>query len=104
MFIVEIDVVVGMGRRVGDDDITDIIEAVVDDLDQQGLEPSVGTSRVGDDVRFTVGVTVARDEEFEALGDGVAAVKSAFHAAGMGTAGFGVPRDLRSRVQPLQPA
>jgi hypothetical protein len=104
MFLVEIEVVVGMGRRLGDDEITDLIEAVVDDLDRQPLEPSVGTARVGDDVRFTVGATLDRDEAFEALSDGVAAVRAAFHAAGIGTAALGVPRDLRSRVEPLQPA
>ena len=104
MFLVEIEVVLGTGRRLGDEEITALIEAVVDDLDRLPLEPSVGTCRVGDDVRFTVGVTVDQEEEFEALTAGVAAVKAAFHAAGVGTAGLVVPRDLRSRVVPLQPA
>ena len=85
-------------------EITDLVEAVVDDLDRRPQEPSVGTCRVSDDVRFTVGVTVDRDEEFEALSDGVGAVKAAFHAAGIGTAGLGVTRDLRSHVEPLQRA
>ena len=102
MFLVEIEVVLGMGRRLDDEEITDLIEAVVDDLDS--VEPSVGTTRLGDDVRFTVGVTVDHAEEFEALAAGVSAVKAAFHAAGIGTSGLGVPRNLRSRVEPLQPA
>jgi hypothetical protein len=104
MFLVEIEVVLGMGRRLDDEEITDLIEAVVDDLDQLSVEPSVGTARLGDDVRFTVGVTVDQAEEFEALAAGVSAVKAAFHAAGIGTSGLGVPRNLRSRVEPLQPA
>ena len=104
MFLVEIDVTLGTNSRLSDDEITDLIEAVVDDLDQLSVEPSVGTCRNGDDVELTVGVTLDQTEEFEALAVGVAVVKSAFHAAGIGTAGFGVPRGLRSRVVPLQPA
>lgn len=104
MFLVEIEAVVMMARRLTDDEITDLIEMVVDDLDQLPMEPSVGTERLGDEVRFTVGVTVDQEEEFDALAAALAAVKSAFHAAGVGTAGVGGPRELRSRVQPLQPA
>jgi hypothetical protein len=103
MFLVEIDLTLGSERRLADDEITDIIESVVDDLDRLPIEPSVGTSRVGDHVHVTVGVTVDEEEEFDALAFGVAAVKAAFHAAGVGTAGLVVPRDLRSRVVPLQP-
>ena len=36
--------------------------------------------------------------------DGLAAVKAAFSAAGLTPTGLGVPRDVRSRVEPLQPA
>ncbi len=103
MFLVEIEAVVGMGRRLSDDDITDLMEAIVDDLDDLTLEPSVGTCRVGDDVKFTVGVVVDREEEFDALSDGVSAVKAAFHSAGIGTARLFVPRELHSRVL-AQPA
>ncbi len=104
MFLVEIEVVLGMGRKLDDEEITDLIEAVVDDLDQLSVEPSVGTARIGDDVKFTVAVTLDEPEEFEALTAGLGAVKAAFQAAGVGTSPFGVPRDLRSRVEPLQPA
>jgi hypothetical protein len=104
MFLVEIEVVLGMGRRLDEEEIADLIEAVVDDLDQLSVEPSVGTARVGDDVRFTVAVTIDQTEEFAALAAGAGAVQAAFHAAGIGTSGLGVPRNLRSRVEPLQPA
>lgn len=103
MFLVEIEAVVGMGRRLSDDEITDLMEAIVDDLDDLNLEPSVGTCRVGDDVRFTVGVVVDGEEEFDALSHGVPAVKAAFHSAGLGTARLLVPRELHSRVV-AQPA
>lgn len=76
----------------------------MDDLDRLGDEPSVGTRRINDDVEFTVGVTVDEVEEFNALASGAGLIKAAFHAAGIGTAQLIVPRDLRSRVAPLQPA
>lgn len=104
MFLVEIDLTLSSERLLTDDEITDLIETVVDELDRLPIEPSVGTRRVDDQVHVTVGVTVDEVEEFEALTFGVAAVKAAFHAAGVGTAGLVVPRDLRSRVVPLQPA
>jgi len=104
MFLVEIDVTLGTNSRLSDDQITDLIEAVVDDLDELSVEPSVGTRRNGDDLELTVGVTLDQTEEFEALAAGVALVKDAFNAAGIGTAGFGVTRGLRSRVVPLQAA
>lgn len=104
MFLVEVEAVVGAGRRLTDDEITDLIELVVDDLDRLPLEPSVGSARLADDVRFTVGITVDEEDEFDALAVGLAAVKAAFSAAGLTPTGLGVPRDVRSRVEPLQPA
>lgn len=104
MFLVEIDATLGSGRWLTDDEITDLIEVVIDNLDRLPIEPSVGTCRVGDDVSLTVCVTVDEDEEIDALTFGVAVIKAAFHAARIGTAGRVVPRDLRSRVVPLQPA
>lgn len=104
MFVVEIDVTLGSHRRLTDDEITDMIETIVDDLDRLPIEPSVSTHRVGDDLNLVVSVTVEEDEELDALAFGVAAVKAAFHAAGIGTAGLTVPRDLRSRVLAHQPA
>jgi len=103
MFLVEIDLTLGMGRRLSDDEITDLMEAVVDDLDELELEPSVGTCRVGDDVRFTIGVIVDREEELEALAAGSVAVKGALNAAGVEAAHLLVPRELQSRVV-AQPA
>ena len=80
-----------------------VMDTVVDDLEELSVEPSVGTRRVGDDVEFTVDVTVDENDEFEALTVGLAAIKAAFHAAGVGTANFPVSRDVRSRVV-AQPA
>lgn len=103
MYLVEVVAPLTIGRRITEDEVCGLMDTVVDDLDELDVEPSVGTCRVGDDVEFTVDVTVDEDDEFEALTVGLAAIKAAFHAAGVGTANFPVSRDLRSRVVP-QPA
>lgn len=103
MFLIEVIALVGTPRRLSDEEITDIIQIVVDDLDVRSLEPSVGSVRIGDDLEITVGVILDETEEFEALVRATRAVKGAFQSAGIGAAGM-VPRDLRSRTTPLQPA
>ncbi|HVE46552.1 MAG TPA: hypothetical protein VNA57_07375 [Acidimicrobiales bacterium] len=103
MLLVEVNVTLVSDHRLTDDDITDLIEDLVDNLDHSPVEPSVGTRRIDDHVEFIVGVTVDQDEEFEALAFGVGIIKAAFQAAGMGAAQL-VPHDLRSRVLPLQAA
>lgn len=104
MFLVDIVATLGSDHRLADDEITDIIEAVVDDLDRLLLDPSVGTVRVGDDVEIAVSVTVDESEEWDALSTALSAAKAAFLAAGIGTEGVVVPRDLRSQVKPRQAA
>src|SRR5262245_13809444 len=104
MFLVEVVATVGCDRRLTDDEITDLIESMVDRLDEQALGPSVGTARVGDDVEFTVVVTMLDPVGWEALTQGLAAVRDAFQTADVGPAGVGAPRDLRSHLTPLQPA
>jgi len=104
MFVVEVDVTLGTGRRLVDDEISDLIEVVVDGLDEAQLEPSVGTRRIGDDLGLRVGVTVQGDDEFSALTAGLVAVDAALRSAGIGTTGVIVPSHLRSEVVPLQPA
>lgn len=100
MFLVEIDVTLRGPRRLSDDEVTDLVEAVVDHLDTLAVEPSVGTRREGDDIAVSVALTIAEDQELDAMAAGVAATKSAFVAAGIGSTGAAVPRDLRSRVLP----
>jgi hypothetical protein len=104
MFLVEVVATLVCDRRLTDDEITDMIEAVVDELDARSLDPSVGTARVGDDVELTVVVTMPDPVGWEALTQGVAAVRGAFEAADVGAVGLGAPRDVRSHVTPLQPA
>ena len=70
MFLVEVVATLGSDRRLTDDEITDMIETVVDELDRLPLEPSVGTVRMGDNVEMTVSVTVDEREEWDALAYG----------------------------------
>jgi hypothetical protein len=104
VFLVETTLTLDSGRRLTDDEITDLVETVIDQLDDLTTEPSIGSERVGSDLRITVEVTIDEDEELDALPLGLAAIKTAFQAAGVGAAGVVVPRDLRSRVLPLQAA
>lgn len=92
------------GRYLADDEITDLIEAVVDDLDATTADPSVGTVREGDDVQVTVAVTVDGPDPFAALATASAAMLAAFHAAGVAVGGILEAGGLRSVVRPLQPA
>lgn len=101
MFLVEVDVRLVGTRRLTDDEITDLIEEVVDDLDQLAAEPSVGTRRVDDDLELSVAVTIDDDEEFDALTRAVAAIKAALKIAGVVTTGLVAPHELRSRVVSL---
>lgn len=100
MFLVEIDVTLRGPRRLSDDEVTDLVEVIVDHLDPLAVEPSVGTRREGDDLAVSVALTVAEDQELDAMVAGVAAMRSAFVEAGIGATGAAVPSDLRSRVLP----
>ena len=103
MFLIEVTALVDTRRRLSDDAITDVLEAIVDDLDARSLEPSAGSERVREDIEITVVVTVDELEEFDALASATSAVKAAFQAAGIDGTRM-VPRDLRFRTMPLQPA
>lgn len=107
MFLVEVDVTMGIVQRLTDDEVTDLIETLIDELDHLPVDPSVGSSRNGDDLDITVGVVVDDDGSLDAMAHGLAIIKTAFHAVGVNTANLGVPqglRDLRSRVSVLQPS
>jgi hypothetical protein len=102
MFTVEASAVLSPGRYLTEDEITDLIEAVIDDLDATTIDPSVSTVRGGADVRITVSVTVDGRDQFAALAVAAEAMLGAFHAAGVGVEGITTARDLHSEVRPLQ--
>jgi len=104
MFQVEFDTVLGGGHRLSDDAITALIETLVDDLDELGLEPSVQTERRGDELGVSLTLMTSDEQAVDALEHGITALKAAFHGAGIGTPGLVVPRDLRSRVVSIGPA
>lgn len=108
MFLVEMDVRLGFrGDPLSDDEITDLVEELIDELDHLPVEPSVGTVRLGDDIEMTIGVVVDKDDQFEALREGAAIIKlGLLKAIGTGAAASAFPRDdlLRSSVRVLEAA
>jgi hypothetical protein len=81
MYAVEASAVLSPGRYLTDDEITDLIEATIDDLDAATTDPSVGTVREGDDVRMTVSVTVEGSDPFAALARASEAMLAALQAS-----------------------
>jgi hypothetical protein len=104
MYTVEASAVLSPGRYLTDDEITDLIEAAIDDLDTTTVDPSVGTVRDGDDVCMTVLVTVEGSDPFAALVTASEAMLAALHAAGVAVEGTISAGDLRSEVRLLQSA
>lgn len=108
MFLVEMDLRLGSSATpLTDDEISDLIEEVVDELDDVPVSPSVGTRRVGEDIEMTIGVVVDDDDQFEALRHGAAIISAGLHSIiGSGPDRHVVPRDagLRSSVRVLQSA
>jgi hypothetical protein len=98
MFTVEASAVLSPGRLLLDDEITDMIEAVIDDLDTTTADPSVSTARDGEDVRVTVSVTVDGSDPFTALATASEAMVEAFHTAGVVVDGSMAAGGLRSEV------
>ena len=87
------------GRYLTDDEISDLIEAAIDDLDTTAADPSVGTVRDGDDVHMTVSVAVEGSDPFAALARVSEAILAALYAAGVTVEGAISARDLRSEVR-----
>lgn len=83
MSVIEMVGVLSGAGRLTDDEITDLIETIVDRLDAEAIDPSVGTTRHGNDVELTVEVTIAGQHDMEALTTGSAAVVAAVRAAGI---------------------
>jgi hypothetical protein len=101
MYTVEVSVVLRSGHRLTDDEITDLVEIIIDDLDTATADPSVSTVRDGTDVRATLSVTVDSQDPFAALARGSEAMLAAFQAAGVAPEGTIAAGDLHSEVRPL---
>lgn len=100
--LVELDARLTPHERLSDETITDIIAAVVDALDALAVEPSVGTTRVGEAVDFTVAVIVEAANEMAAVRVAAPLIENAFSHARLDTSElFG---GLRLRSSVLAPA
>jgi len=92
---VELDAVLTPERPLTDDEITDIIEAVIDELDTVGGEdPSISTTRTGSTVAFVIGVGVTAAGEWEAMDAAAVLIRQAFGAAAVDAEHL-VPAGLR---------
>ena len=68
-------------RPFTDDELTELIAAVIDDLDARVLDPSVSTYRSDAGVQVEVSMTIDTDDPWEAQTVAVAAMRDAFDAA-----------------------
>jgi hypothetical protein len=75
-------------RPFTDDELTELIAEVIDDLDGRVLDPSVSTDRSESGVQVAVSMTIDTDDPWEAQAVAVAALRDAFDAAVPAVAGF----------------
>jgi hypothetical protein len=75
-------------RVLTDDELTDLIVAVVDFLDSRVIDPSVSTIRGAAGVRVEVSVTIDTDDEWQAHALAAVAMRDAFDAAVPAVAGM----------------
>jgi hypothetical protein len=71
-----------------DDELTDLIAAVIDYLDSHVIDPSVSTIRGGAGVRVEVSVTIDTDDAWQAQALAAVAMRDAFDAAVPAVAGM----------------
>lgn len=75
-------------RPFTDDELSDLIAAVVDDLDARVIDPSVSTSRSDSGVLVEVSMTIDTDDPWKAQAAALAAMRDAFDAAVPAVAGM----------------
>ena len=100
--LVELDARLTPHKRLSDDAITDIIEAIVDALDALTVEPSVGTTRAGDAVDVRVSVVVEAPNEMAAVRMAAPLIEDAFALVRLDTTELFSGLSLRSSA--LAPA
>ncbi len=88
----------------GADAVTDLIERTLEELDALGYLPSVSTNGVGTVVNLTIEIDVQADDELDALALTIVAVKTALHAAHIGTERMVIPTNVRTTVAMLTAA
>ncbi len=75
-------------RPFTDDELTDLIAAVVDDLDARVIDPSVSTTRSDSGVVVEVSMTIDTNDPWTAQAAALAAMRGAFDAAVPAVAGI----------------
>jgi hypothetical protein len=75
-------------RPFTDDELTDLIAAVVDDLDARVVDPSVSTTRSDSGVVVEVSMTIDTNDPWTAQAVALAAMRDAFDAAVPAVAGI----------------
>ena len=81
------------------DAVSDLLAAVLDELDELGMSPSVASEGVGRAVDVVIDVDYELDPGETAMDGysrGLSTVRTALHAAGLGTAGMAKPTNLAS--------
>jgi hypothetical protein len=75
-------------RPFTDDELTDLIAAVIDDLDTRVIDPSVNTCRSDSGVRVEISMTIDTDDPWVTQATAAAAMRDAFAAAVPAVAGM----------------
>lgn len=75
-------------RPFTDDELTELIAEVIDDLDTRVLDPSVSTYRSDAGVQIDVSMTIDTDDPWHAQAVALAALRDAFDAAVPAIAGM----------------
>jgi hypothetical protein len=68
-------------REFTDDELTDLIAAVIDNLHDHVLDPSIGTTRTPEGTQVRVSMTIATDNPWIAQEHAPQALRTAFDAA-----------------------
>ncbi len=96
MFTIDAQAFLDLPRSFTDDELTDLIAAVVDDLDARVIDPSVSTYRSPSGLRVMLSMTIDTDDPWVAQATALTAMRDAFDAAVPAIAGM--PRQLAFQV------
>ena len=88
MLTIDVTALLDPPRPFTDDELTDLIAAVIDDLDTRVIDPSVNTYRSESGVRLQVSLTIDTDNPLVATAAAAAAIRDAFDTAVPAIAGI----------------
>src|ERR1700690_4362737 len=88
MLTIDARALLDLPRSFTDDELTELIAGVVDDLDARVLDPSVSTYRSDAGVQVEVSMTINTENPWEAQAAALVAMRDAFDAAVPAVAGI----------------